>query len=452
MSPQTAHFAGSFFTDQPIPLNRQVRLLVQGGKIGAGVSDARPSAIISPHAGYRFSGALAGQAFAAVQGHSYDRIVILSPSHRYAFDGLAMPSWNQMQVPNGRVNVDRLLRNDLLDRRLIRVEDAAHDNEHGIETQLPFIARYHRDAKIVPIVVGRSSVADVARVVDALAGDGTLFVISTDLSHFHTLEDAKKLDLATAKMIETAQIAKLNGTHACGWSPLTGFLASRTGSGLRSVRLGMGDSSPVTGDETRVVGYGAWALYPTDADMFGQSYRAEMLKIARAATKSFLTKKRMPTINTDSFRPPLQSTMASFVTWTHQGRLRGCIGSLSPHAPLIEDIVNNAIKAATKDPRFPALTDPKELEALHCKIAILTKPTPVSVTSRAMLEQILIPEQTGAIIEDQGKRGTFLPMVWDSLKTPKDFADGLMRKAGLPTDHWSDTVRVWTYRAESFGE
>ncbi|MEM6308014.1 MAG: AmmeMemoRadiSam system protein B, partial [Pseudomonadota bacterium] len=397
MAPQPARFAGSFFTSEPIPLNRQVRLLTQGGKIGASLSDAAPRAIISPHAGYRFSGAIAGQAFASVINHTYERIVILSPSHKYQFDGLAMPSWNQMQLPNGRVTLDRFMRNDLRDQKMIRIEDAAHDNEHGIETQLPFITRYMRDAKILPIVVGKTTVAEVARLVDYLSAPGTLFVLSSDLSHFHGLKQAQDLDAAAARMIETHEFASLNGTFACGWLPVAGYLASNAGAGTRPVRLAMGDSSPVTGDDTRVVGYGAWALYAADVDIFKPFYRQECLRVARACIASQLRKGRLPDINTGTFRAPLQSIMGSFVTLTDQGRLRGCIGSLAPHQPLIHDVAANAVKSAVKDKRFKPLQTIDELDKLKIKVAVLTKPVPISVSSREELERILKPGETGAI-------------------------------------------------------
>ena len=114
--------------------------------------------------------------------------------------------------------------------------------------------------------------------------------------------------------------------------------------------------------------------------------------------------------------------------------------------------MTNAIKAGTKDHRFQPLTSAAQLTALKFKVAVLTKPAPVSVASRQDLEAIMMPGETGVILQDQGNRGTFLPMVWDSLKTPRAFIDGLMIKAGLPKNHWSETVKVFTYRAESFAE
>lgn len=459
MATQEARFAGSFYTSEPIPLNRNVRLLTQAGKVGRNLTPSRPIAIVAPHAGYRFSGSLAGQAYAAVldakMEHSYDRIVILSPSHKHRFDGLAMPSWSRFKVPNGVVNVDKMCRNDLLDRKLVHINDAAHENEHGIETQLPFMARYLHQAQIVPIVVGRAKLGQVAQLIDYLADESevnTLFVLSSDLSHFHDRAKAMQLDAATAQMIETADAQGLDGTHACGWMPLAGFLTSNHGAGARAVRLAMGDSSVVTGDENRVVGYGAWAIYQAQDQVLNDHRRKELLRIARASLSGMLKNGRAPHLNMPTFAAPMHTTMASFVTLSDKGRLRGCIGSLQAHQPLVQDVATNAVKAGTKDPRFKPLTNAAQLDGLDLKIAVLTKAAPISFVDRDDLEARLRPGVSGLILQDQGKRGTFLPMVWDSLDTPKKFLDGLIVKAGLPKGYWSETVKIWHYQAESFAE
>ncbi|MGV6840478.1 MAG: AmmeMemoRadiSam system protein B [Planktomarina sp.] len=459
MAVQQANFAGSFYTSEPIPLNRQVRLLTQGGRVGASIGSARPIAVIAPHAGYRFSGHLAGEAYAAAlhgdMEHNYLRTLVLSPSHKYAFEGLAVPSWKGFRVPNGHMGVDKTCVNDLVDRKMVQVLDEAHENEHGIETQIPFLTRYFTGAPIVPIVVGQIKPDVLGKVIDFVAGDPelpTLVVLSSDLSHFHDLTHAKRLDAATAQMIEMGDIRGLDGTHACGWRPIAGFLSSKLGAGAKAVRLGMADSSRVTLDESRVVGYGAWSFYRAHHPVFSDQRRKALLNAARQGLTSFLRKGKKPEINMDTFGPPLHTTAASFVTLTHNGRLRGCIGSLKAHQPLVKDVIENAIKAGTQDRRFKALTTPDQMDDLVLKIAVLTKPAPLSFANRAELEKIIRPGISGLILEDQGKRGTFLPMVWDSLKSPQEFLDGLVVKAGLPKGHWSDTVRIWHFETESFSE
>ncbi len=459
MTLHPAQFAGRFYTSEPVPLNRHVRLLVQGGKVGRSLTKSRPTAIIAPHAGYRFSGEVAGQAYAAAiteaYEHDYKRIVVISPSHSHRFAGIALPGWRGASVPNGVIGVDKLCRNDLIDRGLAHIDHAAHDAEHGVETQFPFIARYLRSAPVIPLVIGRTKVADVARVIDHLAGDpdvATLFILSTDLSHFHDTTKAAQLDAATAQMIETGDMRGLDGQHACGWMPVAGFFASELGKRCQAIRLAMDTSFRVTQDASSVVGYGAWAVYPNSIEVFNDKRRAELLRVARQALTLRLKNKRDPKINLGSFGAPLQTTLASFVTLQRQGHLRGCIGSLSPHQPLVQDVITNSIKAGTSDPRFEPLNSPKQLEELKLKIAILSRPAPMAVSNRTDLENQIIPGKSGLIVTDQGKRGTFLPMVWESLKDPSDFVDGVMQKAGLPKDHWSPTLRVAHYTTESFAE
>ncbi len=459
MALHEAQFAGTFYTSEPVPLNRHVRLMVQAATIGRGVTDAYPRAIICPHAGFRFSGHIAAQGYAAAltsaMANPYKRVVVISPSHRHRFDGIALPSWRGITVPNGRMGVDRFAAHDLRDRGMVVVDDAAHENEHGIETQIPFLARYFRDSALVPLVVGRTTAADVAQVIDHLTADPevpTLVVISSDLSHFHDRARARQLDFATAQLVETGQVLGLDSTHACGWMPLAGLLTSNWAAGAKTLRLALDDSASATGDTSRVVGYGAWGLYGPQAQLFSTTRRTNLLSAARQGLKSYLTKGRIPQINDGSFSAPLHTTMASFVTLTHKGQLRGCIGSLKAHQPLVHDVVHNAIKAGTGDARFAPLNDPRELEDLQFKIAVLTQPGRIGAGSFMDVVAACVPGTTGLILEDQGKRGTFLPMVWDGIPDPSEFVRRLLGKAGLPANHWSDTMRVWAFRTESFAE
>jgi AmmeMemoRadiSam system protein A len=134
-----------------------------------------------------------------------------------------------------------------------------------------------------------------------------------------------------------------------------------------------------------------------------------------------------------------------------EGRLRGCIGSLTAHQPLIRDVVENTVKSGFNDPRFQPL-QAGEITDVRLKIAVLSPSAPMQFDSETALLDQIVPERDGLILSDQGKRGVFLPMVWDSLPTPEAFLNGLKVKAGLPRDHWSDTVQIRRFCAESFAE
>lgn len=146
---------------------------------------------------------------------------------------------------------------------------------------------------------------------------------------------------------------------------------------------------------------------------------------------------------------PLQERRASFVTLTHDSALRGCIGSLEARTSLIEDVVQNAFNAAFRDPRFPALTR-QELASLSIQISVLEPAVPVDFGSEQELLDTLRPGIDGIILKDGQRQATFLPSVWESLPQAEDFLRQLKRKAGLPEDHWSDSMEIWRYSTQSF--
>ncbi|MEQ9055716.1 MAG: AmmeMemoRadiSam system protein A, partial [Roseovarius confluentis] len=166
---------------------------------------------------------------------------------------------------------------------------------------------------------------------------------------------------------------------------------------------------------------------------------------------SRVTKGNPPQVNVDSFVPQLRGYGAAFVTLQKDGQLRGCIGSLTAHQPLITDVVENTVKSAFDDPRFDPVTE-DELDRITIKIAVLSPSAPMSFDSEAALLAQLKPGRDGLILSDKGRRGVFLPMVWDSLPKPQDFLSALKQKAGLPRDHWSETLHVRRFCAEGFAE
>ena len=140
---------------------------------------------------------------------------------------------------------------------------------------------------------------------------------------------------------------------------------------------------------------------------------------------------------------------ATFVTLEKDGKLRGCIGSIVAHRPLIDDIAENAVRAAFQDPRFPHLTlDEIRTHRMDIHLSVLSPQTPMTFKSEADLLSQIRPKRDGLILQDQGRRGVFLPSVWEALPDTRLFLNQLKRKAGLPETHWSDTVQVWRYVTE----
>ncbi|MGD8617690.1 MAG: AmmeMemoRadiSam system protein A [Gammaproteobacteria bacterium] len=178
--------------------------------------------------------------------------------------------------------------------------------------------------------------------------------------------------------------------------------------------------------------------------------RAGLLQVALASIESGLVRGSPLQVNPGVYPPALSARRASFVTLKRNGELRGCIGSLAPVCSLVEDVAHNAFAAAFRDPRFPPLAA-AELEELEIEISVLGPTEPVEFESEAELLGMLRPGIDGLVLQDGRHRGTFLPVVWESLPKPADFLVHLKQKAGLPGDYWSDTLEIERYTTESFG-
>lgn len=440
--------AGKFYPADPEALAR----IVAGALAQVPAAMQPPLAVISPHAGYRFSGRLTAVALGATGQMMPRTIVVLSPAHRHTFDGIALSPDPVARVPTGDIPLDTSARDMLLEADLAHLRAAAHEGEHGIETQLPFLRALHPGASILPLVIGRASADEVARVVDFLHDwIAPLFVLSSDLSHFLPLRDALARDARTAKLLETGKGTDLGGQDACGARAIAGFLRSNLAQGARVQRLGLANSHAVTADARRTVGYGAWGLFPAEAQIMSSQARRALLSVARQALTSRLKKGKRPEVDAASFPPELQTNAASFVTLRQSGRLRGCIGSLVAHQPMVVDVVFNAVKAGFDDPRFAPLAA-DELDRTTIGIALLSPPCPLHFEDQADLERQLMPGRDGLILAAGAKRGTFLPMVWEQLTTPRAFVEGLKVKAGLPKSYWGDDLSVQRFHTESFAE
>ncbi len=247
--------AGLFYPDAKVKLRHLLKTLLD-------TASALPQpgkALITPHAGLIYSGAFAAQAYAAVRDRIFDRIVILGPSHRVPFVGLALSSADQFFTPLGAININQDAQAVLLDLPYVNVFDDAHAFEHSLEVQLPFIQMLWPDATLVPILIGDAGPEQIATVIEHLRDRRhTLLVISSDLSHFHDAETAHAIDLETCALIEQHAYLKLNGKRACGYQAIAGLLIYAEKHGLQVNKVALGHSGEITGDNSRVVGYGAF--------------------------------------------------------------------------------------------------------------------------------------------------------------------------------------------------
>jgi AmmeMemoRadiSam system protein B len=222
-----------------------------------------PKAIVAPHAGYIYSGAVAASAYRcwAAARAAVRRVVLLGPSHRVPLDGLAVPAVDAFETPLGPVDIDREGR-----ERALRVEgvvqtDGPHAPEHSLEVQLPFLQVVLEGIDVLPIVVGRAPAGMVAEVIEQVWGGAeTLLAVSTDLSHYHDHASAQELDRATARAVEQGRPDDIGDRDACGAYPLRGLLEAAGRHGLSATTLDLRNSGDTAGPRDRVVGYGAFAF------------------------------------------------------------------------------------------------------------------------------------------------------------------------------------------------
>jgi len=255
-----AAVAGMFYPDAPRRLDADVRAYL--AEAATTDEPTWPKALIAPHAGYVYSGPIAASAYAqlAPGREAIRRVVLLGPVHRVPVRGLALPEAGAFVTPLGSVAVDREA--SALARSLpqVVVSAAAHAYEHSLEVQLPFLQRVLAAFSIVPFAVGDASAEEVAAVIDLLwGGRETVIVVSSDLSHYHSYADARRIDRATVDDIE-ALASTLDHEQACGATPINGFTLCARRHALKPKLLDLRNSGDTAGDKSRVVGYAAFAF------------------------------------------------------------------------------------------------------------------------------------------------------------------------------------------------
>ena len=407
-----------------------------------------PKALIVPHAGYVYSGPVAARAYdelAAARG-VVKRVVLIGPSHFVGGRGLALPECEAFETPLGRIPLDAAGIAALADLPQVVRSAAAHSQEHSLEVQLPFLQKMLGDFSLVPIAAGAALTEEVAAVLERLwGGPETLIVISTDLSHYHAYDEAKRIDGATLERI-AAFAADLNYEEACGATGLNGLLAVARGKGLSIKLLAACNSGDTAGSKARVVGYSSFALYDGGAVAAAQA-GSTLLEIAKGSILNGLGLNSVPAKR--NHLPWLLLHAATFVTLTKDGTLRGCIGSLSATRPLGEDVASNARAAAFQDPRFPKL---KRDEWPRCRVevSLLSAPKPIAFADEGELLALICAGEDGLILECDGKRATYLPQVWEMLPDKRQFLDELIKKAGLAPDTRLARCKVRRYRVRKF--
>jgi MEMO1 family protein len=425
--------------------------------------------IVAPHAGYQFSGAVAGWSYALVKGRHYQRVVVIAPSHYEAFPFASVFDGAAYDTPLGRVPVDQAFAKKLASASpLIKLSGSGHTpdadkREHSVEVQLPFLQRVLGDFQLVPIVMGDQEYATCRALGLALAkliGPETLIVASSDLSHYHTYDEAVRMDHKTLTAIEEWDYLSMSRNfpqriwEACGGGPIiAAMIASERLGANQAIILKYANSGDVTGDRSRVVGYGAVVLARGEARKsdagshlsLSGSEQSELLRLARKSVETVVRERKLYDYSPPA-TGPLAQERGAFVTLTKGGELRGCIGYTAPSEALALTVRDVAAFAAVRDRRFTPVTA-DELPELEYEISVL------SPLRRVLDVKQIRPGRDGLVMKRDEAEGLLLPQVaidqhWDRIT----FLKQTCRKAGLAPDAWQDPeTDIFSFTALVFG-
>jgi len=463
--------------------------LILSGQIDNFLAQAKPKdlsgeifALISPHAGYDFSGSTAALGYKLIQGKSYKTVVILAPSHHYSFKGFSVYPQGAFRTPLGDLSVDSDFAKELLNKDPeIVFQPQVFLKEHSLEVQLPFLQKVLKDFKIAPIISGECSfsacekLAGLLRAVIAARKD-VLVIASSDLYHGYDYEEARIFDNAALSAIKELDAKGLfNGLRdgkfqLCGGDGVvTALILARELGYKKADVLKYTNSAEVTGSKIKgnwTVGYSSVVIDAPDpasiinleqrgsgvvgenkeAGMLSKEQRKKLLAIARKSIEGYLTTGRRIEIKEDDAL--LSQKMGSFVTLREFGRLRGCIGNMKGNQALYLTVRDMAVEAATGDPRFSSV-GAAELKNIEIEISVL------SVLEKVDSAEKIELGKHGVIIKKGVNSGVFLPQVAaETGWTKEEFLTHLcVQKAGLPANAWKDkSTEIFIFTAEVFSE
>lgn len=447
-------------------------------------------ALISPHAGYIYSGAVAGEGFQQVP-MDVTRVIVMGPSHHVGMrGGGSIPNVKAYRNALGEVPLDPAAANLRRKYKFFGYVPSAHEREHSVEVMLPFLQRrLKKPFTFIPIVLGFEFDAEsVARALYPLVRDPHTFVVaSSDLSHYHPYDKAEELDHDCLDTVLKMDPVALQSKELCGKAPVTVLLYLARLAHWKPVLIDYKNSGDTAANKMRVVGYGCIVFVEEDTmkkssaapgakpetaapavkpetgpeanapeqagSLLTKAERKKLLVLARATIEATLAHRELPPLP-ESASGIFTKKRGCFVTLHKHGQLRGCIGNIFPVHPLAEAVRKNALNAAFHDPRFPRV-GADEMKDVDIEISVLTLPHDLTYTDAADLKRQLVPGKHGVVIS-QGifRRSTYLPQVWEQLPDKDGFLSHLCLKGGMDLNAWKDPKKttVEVYEAFVFGE
>ena len=430
-------------------------------------------AVIAPHAGYPYSGEVAASSFNQVDpARHFDNIFVLGPSHHVGFEGASVYADGDYVTPLGKLHVNKeLARQLILSSRIFTSRTDAHEKEHSVEVELPFLQYLMKgEFSIVPIVVGANSPETCEKIASALRpffNTKNLFVISTDFSHYPSYDDATWVDKASADAVLSNSVRNFVNTinrneqkkvpnlvtSMCGWScVLTLLYMTQDNPRVQLTEIEYKNSGDAAvGDKRQVVGYCAITVSLKDAQKPSgfnllKKDKDDLLAIARNAVEQYVRKGTVPALDSARYSDALRTGCGAFVTLNEDRSLRGCIGHFGSDEPLFRVVQEMAIAAATQDYRFQPVAE-RELNKLELEISVLTPMRRISSIGEIELGK------HGIYIKKGSNGGTFLPQVAaETGWTKEEFLGHCAQdKAGLGWDGWKD-AEIFVYEALVFKE
>jgi len=467
-----AAVAGAFYPADPKELSAMIDEML--AKVsGPPVTDPILAAV-SPHAGYQYSGPVAAYTYAALKGRKYSRVVVIAPTHYVAFDYTSIYDGDAYTTPLGTVPVDKSFAQKLAKMSsTMKISGSGHDitsagGEHSIEVQLPWLQKVLGRFELVPIVMGDQSYESsralgmaLAKLIKAESKEGdTLVLASSDLSHYHTYNEAVTIDHKTLSALAAWDYFSMSRNfqqgiwEACGGAPIVAAMvyAERMGASQAHV-LKYANSGDVTGDHSRVVGYSADVFVKANGGKAGETpfsltdpEKRELLALARRSVE-YVVQQNEVYVPPASSSTTLNEERGAFVTLTKAGDLRGCIGYTSAIKPLYLTVRDTATHAALHDPRFHPVSA-EELPHLDYEVSVLSPLRRVTD-----IQQIKVGEH-GLLMKNGASEGLLLPQVpveqgWDR----QTFLEQTCRKARMSADCWKDEdTDIFSFTAVVFNE
>jgi len=401
--------------------------------------------LVVPHAGYIYSGSVAGHGFKQVYG--IDTVIVIAPSHHLRFSGASVPNYTHYKTPLGEIKISKKAK-ELMNERPIVSLDAAHAKEHSLEVELPFLQKQLGEFELIPIVTGDIDPATLADVLASYIDENTLVVASSDLSHYYPYETAVELDKVCTDAIPKLDFSKMDDCEACGKIPVLTLMHIAKKSGWVGSLVEYKNSGDTAGTKDRIVGYAAIAFF-NGVDEEEQKF---LLQLSRETLETFIKNGSRPVVNEDYLTERLRRIQGCFVTLGKHGQLRGCIGHIFPQEPLYRCVIDNTINAAVNDIRFTPVRE-NELQYIEIDISVLSVPKKLEFDGPDNLLSKLTPLKDGVVIKQGMRQATYLPQVWDQFPTKESFLSSLCSKAGLNVECWkNEATPVEIYQAHVFKE